>query len=136
MKDDARIEPYTHAAAGWGALKQVAINLVRERVPGANYRTLLKQNQPDGFDCPGCAWPDREHASTFEFCENGVKAVAAEATGKRATPRVLRSAYRGQAHGAVRLRARIQRPADGDPLVYDAASDKYLPISWDGCFRR
>jgi hypothetical protein len=64
-------------------LKQVAINLVREKVAGGNYKTLLKQNQPDGFDCPGCAWPDREHASTFEFCENGVKAVAAEATSKR-----------------------------------------------------
>src|ERR1700761_9218625 len=69
---EPRIEPYTHPAAGWGALKYVAIN-------------LLKENPADGFDCPGCAWPDREHASTFEFCENGVKAVAAEATSKRTT---------------------------------------------------
>ncbi|CAB3785163.1 FdhF/YdeP family oxidoreductase [Pararobbsia alpina] len=130
---DARIEPYTHAAAGWGALKQVAINLVRERVPGAHYRTLLKQNQPDGFDCPGCAWPDREHASTFEFCENGVKAVAAEATSKRATPDLFarytvaelmqQSDYELEFHGRLT-----------DPLVYDAASDKYLPISWDDAF--
>ena len=85
-KPEARIEPYTHPAAGWGALKYVAINLLKEKVTGGNYRTLFKQNQPDGFDCPGCAWPDREHASTFEFCENGVKAVAAEATSKRVTP--------------------------------------------------
>ncbi|MDC6134199.1 hypothetical protein PPH41_42005, partial [Burkholderia gladioli] len=54
-----RIEPYHHAAAGWGAVKQVAINLIKERVAGGNYRTLFRQNQPDGFDCPGCAWPDR-----------------------------------------------------------------------------
>ena len=81
-----RIEPYHHPAAGWGALKAVAINLIKEKVTGGNYRTLLRQNQPDGFDCPGCAWPDRQHASTFEFCENGVKAVAAEATSKRVTP--------------------------------------------------
>ena len=66
-KPQGRIEPYHHPAAGWGALKQVAINLIKEKVTGGNYRTLLKQNQPDGFDCPGCAWPDREHASTFEF---------------------------------------------------------------------
>ena len=85
-KPEGHIEPYHHAAGGWGALKQVAINLVREKVSGGNYKTLLKQNQPDGFDCPGCAWPDREHASTFEFCENGVKAVAAEATSKRVKP--------------------------------------------------
>ena len=56
-KPEGHIEPYTHPAAGWGALKQVAINLVRERVAGGNFKTLLKQNQPDGFDCPGCAWP-------------------------------------------------------------------------------
>jgi hypothetical protein len=43
-------------------------------------------NQPDGFDCPGCAWPDPKHTSTFEFCENGAKAVTWEATKKRATP--------------------------------------------------
>ena len=85
-KPEARIEPYNHPAAGWGALKYVAINLIKEKVAGGNYKTLFKQNQPDGFDCPGCAWPDREHASTFEFCENGVKAVAAEATSKRVTP--------------------------------------------------
>jgi molybdopterin-dependent oxidoreductase alpha subunit len=130
---EPRIEPYTHAAAGWGALKQVAINLVRERVPGANYRTLLRQNQPDGFDCPGCAWPDREHASTFEFCENGVKAVAAEATGKRATPALFaqytvaelmrQSDYELEFHGRLT-----------DPLAYDAASDRYLPVSWDDAF--
>ena len=47
--------------------------------------TLLRTNQPAGFHCPGCAWPDRYPHSTFEFCENGVKAVANEATSKRAT---------------------------------------------------
>ncbi|HTJ93782.1 MAG TPA: FdhF/YdeP family oxidoreductase [Pararobbsia sp.] len=132
-KSEARIETYTHPAAGWGALKQVAINLIRERVPGGNYRTLLKQNQPDGFDCPGCAWPDREHASTFEFCENGVKAVAAEATSKRTTPEFFaqhtvaelmrESDYELEAHGRLT-----------DPMVYDAASDKYVPITWNDAF--
>jgi hypothetical protein len=78
-------KPYHHPPLA-GALKYVAINLLKERVSGGNYKTLFAQNQPDGFDCPGCAWPDREHASTFEFCENGVKAVAAESTSKRVTP--------------------------------------------------
>ena len=41
-------------------------------------KTLTTVNQPDGFDCPGCAWPDPKHATTFEFCENGAKAVADE----------------------------------------------------------
>ncbi|WP_250467326.1 FdhF/YdeP family oxidoreductase [Caballeronia sp. GAFFF2] len=132
-KPEARIEPYTHPAAGWGALKQVAINLVKEKVAGGNYRTLFKQNQPDGFDCPGCAWPDRAHASTFEFCENGVKAVAAEATAKRVTPAffeehtvtslMAQSDYELEQHGRLT-----------DPLVYDAKRDRYVPIEWDAAF--
>src|ERR1700741_869132 len=85
-KSASRIAPYPHAAAGWGAVKQVAVALVNEKGAGSKYKTLLAQNQPDGFDCPGCAWPDREHQSTFQFCENGVKAVAAEATSKRVPP--------------------------------------------------
>jgi molybdopterin-dependent oxidoreductase alpha subunit len=128
-----RIEPYNHPAAGWGALKYVAINLFKERVSGVNYKSLFAQNQPDGFDCPGCAWPDREHASTFEFCENGVKAVAAESTGKRVTAdffaghtvaELLRqSDYELEQHGRLT-----------EPMVYDAASDRYVPTSWDNAF--
>ncbi|WP_323121121.1 FdhF/YdeP family oxidoreductase [Burkholderia alba] len=129
----ARIEPYTHPAAGWGALKYVAINLIKEKVSGGNYRALLRQNQPDGFDCPGCAWPDRQHASTFEFCENGVKAVAAEATTKRVTPRFFaehtvtslldQSDYDLEQHGRLT-----------DPMAYDPLTDRYEPISWDAAF--
>ncbi|MDL5410489.1 hypothetical protein QSH82_24850, partial [Escherichia coli] len=70
------VAPCPNPAGGWGALKYVALNLFRERVSAGNLSTLFAQNQPDGFDCPGCAWPDRAHTSTFEFCENGVKAVA------------------------------------------------------------
>jgi molybdopterin-dependent oxidoreductase alpha subunit len=132
-KSAARIEPYTHPAAGWGALKYVALNLLKEKVSGGNYRTLFAQNQPNGFDCPGCAWPDRDHASTFEFCENGAKAVAAEATSKRATPALFeqytiadlmtQSDFELEQHGRLT-----------DPLVYDAAQDRYVPITWDAAF--
>ena len=55
--------------------------------------TLLRANQPRGFDCPGCAWPDRNAHSTFEFCENGVKAVANEATSKRVTREFFAAAH-------------------------------------------
>ena len=127
---DAKIEEYKHPAAGWGALKNVAVHLLKERIPGKGARTLLAQNQPDGFDCPGCAWPDREHTSTFEFCENGVKAVAAETTAKRVTPEFFarhtvtelleQSDYELEGHGRLT-----------HPLVYDAATDTYQPITWD-----
>src|SRR5690242_5714023 len=51
-------------------------------------QTLLKLNQAEGFDCMSCAWPDPEvgHRHVAEFCENGAKAVAEEATRERATP--------------------------------------------------
>ena len=132
-KSEGRIEPYIHAAAGWGALKYVAVNLFKEKVSAGNYRSLFEQNQPNGFDCPGCAWPDREHASTFEFCENGVKAVAAESTSKRARPDFFaqhtvaelmeQSDYALEQHGRLT-----------DPMVYDAGTDKYRSIAWDDAF--
>jgi molybdopterin-dependent oxidoreductase alpha subunit len=133
-KSQGRIEPYHHPAAGWGALKYVAINLIKEKVSGGDYRALFRQNQPDGFDCPGCAWPDRQHASTFEFCENGVKAVAAEATTKRVTPDFFaehtidelmkQSDYELEQHGRLT-----------DPMAYNALLDKYVPISWTDAFQ-
>src|SRR4030081_1884069 len=50
-------------------------------------RLLARLNQFEGYDCPGCAWPERDgHRSSFEFCENGAKAVAEEGTRERATP--------------------------------------------------
>ena len=49
-------------------------------------KTLTMVNQQQGFDCPGCAWPDPSHRTQFEFCENGAKAVADEATKSRVTP--------------------------------------------------
>ncbi|RYU62459.1 FdhF/YdeP family oxidoreductase [Methylolobus aquaticus] len=128
-----KIEEYNAPAAGWGALKNVAVHLLKERIPGKGARTLLAQNQPDGFDCPGCAWPDREHTSTFEFCENGVKAVAAETTAKRVTPEFFarhtvaellqQSDYELEGHGRLT-----------HPMAYDAATDTYRPIAWDDAF--
>lgn len=132
-KRKARIAPYPQPAGGLDSLKSTTITLLKEKVPGSRYKTLLHQNQPDGFDCPGCAWPDREHTSTFEFCENGVKAVAAEATSKRigadffarhtVTELLQQSDYELEQHGRLT-----------EPLAYDAASDRYLPISWDDAF--
>jgi molybdopterin-dependent oxidoreductase alpha subunit len=130
---ESKIAAPSKAAGGWGALKSVAVQLLGQRIPVMGAHTLLSANQPDGFDCPGCAWPDREAASTFEFCENGVKAVAAEATSKRATPALF------AAHTVADLLAQDDYTLEEhgrltDPMVYDAASDKYVPIEWDAAF--
>ena len=80
---DEHIKPYAKAAGGWDSLKRSWQALRDEGIVTRGAKALLRTNQAEGFDCPGCAWPDRNPNSTFEFCENGVKAVAAEATSKR-----------------------------------------------------
>ena len=128
-----KIEFYQGPAGGWGALKSVSKALLAQDIPVKGARTLLSANQPDGFDCPGCAWPDRNHASTFEFCENGAKAVAAEATARRVTAEFFArhtvSELAGKSDFFLEDQGRLT-----EPMVYDATSDRYVPISWDDAF--
>jgi molybdopterin-dependent oxidoreductase alpha subunit len=127
------IQPYTQPAGGWGALRAVATHLLQQDVAVQGAKTLLHANQPDGFDCPGCAWPDRDHTSTFEFCENGAKAVAAEATARRATPELFAQ------YSVAQLAKYSDYWLEGQgrlthPLRYDSASDHYVPVGWDAAF--
>jgi molybdopterin-dependent oxidoreductase alpha subunit len=121
------------AAGGWGALKSCGKHLLGSRAPLTGARALLKANQPDGFDCPGCAWGDPEHGSSFEFCENGVKAVSWEATDKRTPPSFFAkhtlTELRGWSDYALEGQGRLTHP-----MRYDAASDRYRPVSWDEAF--
>lgn len=73
-------------AGGLAAITSSARFLRREHGLARGAKAMLAINQPDGFDCPGCAWPEPEHRSRLEFCENGAKAIAEEATTVRATP--------------------------------------------------
>src|ERR1700681_3940480 len=82
-----RAAAYTSAAAGWGALGSSMVHIVKNRGVIRNALSLLHVNQPDGFDCPGCAWPEPKDPSRFaEYCENGVKAVTFETTARRVRP--------------------------------------------------
>ncbi|MFL6627677.1 MAG: FdhF/YdeP family oxidoreductase [Vitreoscilla sp.] len=130
---EKKIEFYKGPAGGWSALRSVSKALLSQDIPVKGARTLLSANQPDGFDCPGCAWPDRNHASTFEFCENGAKAVASEATARRVTPEFFAQ------HTVSELAARSDFFLEDqgrltEPMVYDAASDKYRAIAWGDAF--
>ena len=104
------IRPYHHPAGGWGALKALSEALVEQGVAVKGARRCCSMNQPQGFDCPGCAWPDPKHTSSFEFCENGGKAVAWEATAKRCTPEFFAAHTVTRARRLGRLRA-----GDGGP---------------------
>ncbi len=68
MAEEPSIRPYNSPAGGWGALKAVGDALTEQGIPISGGATLLRMNQPEGFDCPGCAWPDPKHTSSFEFC--------------------------------------------------------------------
>ena len=121
------------AAGGWGALKSCGKQLLQSGSALSGARTMLKANQPNGFDCPGCAWGDPEHGSSFEFCENGVKAVSWEATQKRATPAFFAkhtvSELRKLSDYELELNGRLTHP-----MRYDAPSDTYLPVAWEDAF--
>ncbi len=129
------VEPFEGAAGGWSALGAVARVLKEQMAVGRETSALRRVNQPTGFDCPGCAWPDPRHTSSFEFCENGAKAVAWEATGKRATPELFSehtvSALWEWSDHALEDAGRLTHP-----LTYDADSDRYVPIGWDEAFAR
>ena len=84
-KDVPKFAPYSPPAGGWGALHATAKALREQSIITKGSSALLSMNHPKGFDCPGCAWPDAQHASSFEFCENGAKAVAFELTKRRVT---------------------------------------------------
>ena len=71
---------YTHPAGGWGAAGATAKVLMEQSVVTKGSRALLSMNQPGGFKCPSCAFPDADCTKKLEFCENGVKALAHEAT--------------------------------------------------------
>jgi molybdopterin-dependent oxidoreductase alpha subunit len=102
-----------------------------EEAPLLLYRT----NKPTGFDCPGCAWPDKNHTSTFQFCENGAKAVTWEATKKRVTQEFFAthtvSALLEWTDYELENEGRLTQP-----LAYDRTSDTYQPIGWDEAFGR
>ncbi|WP_018387992.1 FdhF/YdeP family oxidoreductase [Ancylobacter sp. FA202] len=128
------VKPYSGPAGGWQALAAVAQAVRNEmETEVANTRALLRMNQPDGFDCPGCAWPDPKHTSSFEFCENGAKAVTWEATGKRASPAFFAehsvSELWGWSDHALEDAGRLTTP-----LRYEAATDRFVPVSWEEAF--
>jgi molybdopterin-dependent oxidoreductase alpha subunit len=130
---EQKIAFYNGPAGGWGAVRGTTQALLRQDIALKGAKTLLAANQSDGFDCPGCAWPEREHTSTFAFCENGAKAVASEATARRAGPELF------AAHSVTQLAEHSDFWLEDQgrlthPMAYDAATDRYAPISWDDAF--
>ncbi|MFF3450201.1 FdhF/YdeP family oxidoreductase [Streptomyces sp. NPDC002667] len=133
-RGEPEFHPYHHPAAGWGAAKSVGQFLVRERTLVDGPRAIMRMNhERTGFDCPGCAWPDDNKGLHLDICENGIKHVTWEMTGKR----VGREFF--AAHSVTELSGWSDYDLEDqgrltEPMVYDPESDHYVPISWRDAF--
>nr|WP_306328893.1 FdhF/YdeP family oxidoreductase [Streptomyces venezuelae] len=131
---DPEFHPYHHPAAGWGAARSVTGFLVREGALVDGPRAIMRMNHENtGFDCPGCAWPDDTKGLHLDICENGIKHVTWEMTRKR----VGREFF--AAHSVTELAEWSDYDLENagrltEPMVYDPASDHYVPISWKDAF--
>ena len=120
-------------AAGIPAVISSAVHSIKKMGPMKTIKTLKMVNQKDGFDCPGCAWPDPEHSSPFEFCENGAKAVADEAMKANVNRKFFakytvkelsqRSDYWLNSQGRI-----------AEPMYLKRGESNYKPISWTEAF--
>lgn len=123
------------AAAGIPAVISSAKHILQEMDAVRGMKALLKLNQKSGFDCPGCAWPDPddERSSIAEYCENGAKAVAEEATSKKLDAAFFAknsiADLAGLTDYEIGKKGRVAQP------VYLApGATHYQPISWDDAF--
>lgn len=128
-----------HPSAGWGATRSVGRIIAAAREPLAAPHAILKMNQlklssgKDGFDCPGCAWPDDRNGLHLDVCENGIKHVTWEMTRKKVSGEFFAE------HTVTELNAWNDFDLENqgritEPLSYDPATDRYLPISWDDAY--
>ena len=124
-------------AAGIAAILSSAQHVLKETGIVRGTKALLALNQKDGFDCPSCAWPDPddERSAFAEYCENGVKAVADEATKKKLTPAFF------EMHSVNEL-ANLNDYEIGkkgritQPMFLPKDSKYYQPISWENAFQK
>ncbi|MBF6476066.1 MULTISPECIES: FdhF/YdeP family oxidoreductase [Nocardia] len=128
------VTPAKSYAAGVPAVLVSLRRGMEQMGPTRTARTLLKLNQPDGFDCPGCAWPETPgHRKQAEFCENGAKAVAEEATTRRVGPEFFAaypiSELLRQTDYWLGQQGRLTHP-----MVRWPGSNHYEPIDWQGAF--
>ncbi|TKA10744.1 FdhF/YdeP family oxidoreductase [Actinacidiphila oryziradicis] len=133
VQDAPDVTTPQHAAAGLPAVGHSLRIAQQQMGVRRTALTLLKVNQKNGFDCPGCAWPEPDHRHAAEFCENGAKAVAEEATLRRVTPDFF------AAHPVSDLARRSgywlgQQGRLTQPMYLAEGSDTYEPVPWERAF--
>ena len=126
MAKNPSIRPYNRPAGGWDALRATVGSLAEQHVLIKGTKSLFRINQPEGFKCASCAWPDSSRPFPVKFCENGAKALAWEATAERVTRQFFAahtvSWLEQQSDHWLEEQGRLT-----EPMVYDESSDKYVP---------
>lgn len=134
---DLRLTKVEKWAAGLPAVMAAFSDLFEEQVPIRGTKALFKMNQAGGFDCPSCAWPDPddERSPLGEYCENGAKALAEEATTKKVTAEFFRN---NSVYDLAKLDdfkiGRMGRLTE--PMYMPKNGTHYQPISWNGAFQK
>ncbi len=127
--------PFYEAASGsWGSVRGIAKVLLDQKPGPGVIQTLMRQNKPGGHMCTSCAWAKPAKPHLFEFCENGAKATVWDLTTDRCGPDFF------AAHSVSELRTWSDHDLEKTgrlthPMRYDAASDHYLPVTWEEAFR-
>lgn len=124
-------------AAGIPAVISSAEHIFSEMSVTRGLKALAKLNQKDGYDCPGCAWPDPddERSGIAEYCENGAKAIAEEATSKKLTADFF-------AANSVAELSQLDDYQIGkkgrvaQPMFLDKGASHYTEISWNDAFQK
>ncbi|MDE0843558.1 MAG: FdhF/YdeP family oxidoreductase [Psychrobacter pacificensis] len=129
-----KIPIYSHPAAGWPALISSTQKLMDYQTFLRGSLSVLKSNQPQsGFDCPGCAWPDHKSHKTIDVCENGIKVIASETMTHKADAdffaRHTVTELQGWSGYELEHSGRLS-----EPVYYDAAQDRYVPIPWEAAY--
>ncbi|TDD99266.1 FdhF/YdeP family oxidoreductase [Flavobacterium cellulosilyticum] len=124
------------SAVGFKAIKSALTHITDEVGIMKGIGLLAKLNQKDGFDCPGCAWPDPDEKRAFlaEYCENGAKAVAEEATKNRVSPLFFAT----HSIAELGLLSDFELGKKGrvtQPMYLPEGATHYQPIEWDAAFQ-
>lgn len=125
-----------HSAAGLPAVFSAVRHILEEMDPVRAARVMFELNQKGGIDCPGCAWPDPdgERSRLGEYCENGAKAIAEEATTKKLGPEFFAEysveQLAAQSDYWIGKRGRILQP-----MILEEGATHYRPIEWKDAFR-
>ncbi len=134
---DLKLGKLKTAAAGIPAVLISARHVFGEMNVARGLKALAALNQKDGYDCPGCAWPDPDghRSSIAEYCENGAKAIAEEATTKKLTAKFF-------AANSVKALAELndfeigKKGRVAEPMYLPEGATHYQPISWDEAFKK